>query len=102
MSEGVLNEAEAGDRGRTEAEDRLLGRLDYALRGLRGPGALAPSPLGASRPQGVLAAAESPDPVERHALTPAEEREVIVQHHVACRLALRLRHFQLLAPPLRR
>jgi Flp pilus assembly protein TadD len=46
MSEGVMNEPEAtGDAARTEAEDRLLGRLDYALRGLRGQGAPAPRPL---------------------------------------------------------
>jgi Flp pilus assembly protein TadD len=79
MSEGALIEGTPAseDAGRTEAEQRLLGRLDYALRGLRKGGAPAErgsSPLASVAPG--RATASSP-PAERRPLHPDRKRAAL-------------------------
>jgi hypothetical protein len=78
MTEGTLIEGEAasGDPARTQAEDRLLDRLDYALRGLRGTATSGPRPP-ASCPQGLPEASGPTPPVARRRLSPDRKRAAL-------------------------
>jgi hypothetical protein len=89
MSEGALTEGRTASEGsaRIEAEERVLGRLDHALRSLRSMGALAetPRPL-ASRPHSVTPASSPVESRERRALHPDRKRAALA-------LALAHAHF---------
>ena len=89
MSESALSEGGTAseDPARVEREDRVLGRLDHALRSLRTPGSPDDTQrLQRSRPASLPEASSPADPRERRCLHPDRKRAALA-------LALAHAHF---------